>query len=92
MNGLIRRLFFNPNPCMDRRRSSTMTFLHGRIPRWKGVPLEDLIIYELHIGAFSPEGTFDGAVARIDSLLELGVTAIEIMPVAQFPGSSQLGV
>lgn len=52
---------------------------------WKGIPLRDLIIYELHIGTFTPEGTFEAAVARLDDLLELGITAIEIMPVAQFP-------
>ena len=46
----------------------------------------DLIVYELHIGTFSEEGTFDGAIAHLAELAELGVTAIEIMPVAEFPG------
>ncbi len=53
---------------------------------WRGVPIEDYILYELHIGAFTPEGTFDAAIRGLDRLRDLGVTAIEIMPVAQFPG------
>jgi maltooligosyltrehalose trehalohydrolase len=58
---------------------------------WFNLPLRQYIFYELHIGAFSPEGTFDGVAARLDSLKELGVTAIEIMPVAQFPGTRNWG-
>jgi maltooligosyltrehalose trehalohydrolase len=53
---------------------------------WVGVRPEDLIVYELHVGSFSPEGTFAGAAARLDSLASLGITAIELMPVADFPG------
>ena len=53
---------------------------------WRGAPLESLVVYELHVGTFSPEGTFDGAVARLDHLTDLGVGAIELMPVAEFPG------
>jgi maltooligosyltrehalose trehalohydrolase len=48
--------------------------------------LRDLVIYELHVGTFSAEGTFDGATAHLDELAELGVNAIEVMPVAEFPG------
>jgi maltooligosyltrehalose trehalohydrolase len=55
------------------------------------VPLADLVIYELHVGTFTPEGTFDAAIARFDSLAELGVTAIELMPVATFPGDRGWG-
>jgi maltooligosyltrehalose trehalohydrolase len=58
---------------------------------WHGVPLSHLIIYELHVGAFTPEGTFDAAAAHLDDLRTLGVTAIELMPVAQFPGSRNWG-
>jgi maltooligosyltrehalose trehalohydrolase len=47
---------------------------------------KDLVIYELHIGTFSEEGTFEGAIAHLAELAELGVTAIEVMPVAEFPG------
>ena len=53
---------------------------------WKGVRKSDLIIYELHLGAFTHEGTFRAAIERIPELVELGVTAVEIMPVAQSPG------
>ncbi|MCA9241314.1 MAG: malto-oligosyltrehalose trehalohydrolase [Planctomycetales bacterium] len=53
---------------------------------WRGVPLRDLILYELHIGAFTKEGTFDAAIARLPELVDLGVTAVEVMPVAQTPG------
>lgn len=59
---------------------------------WSGVSLEDYIIYELHIGTFTPEGTFESVIPRLDYLkYELGVTAIEIMPVAQFPGTRNWG-
>src|SRR5207342_1743095 len=53
---------------------------------WAGIPLKDFIIYELHIGTFTPEGTFESAIARLPYLRDLGITAIEIMPVAEFPG------
>ncbi len=49
-------------------------------------PLADAIIYELHVGTFTPRGTFDSAIARLDHLAELGITHIELMPVAQFAG------
>lgn len=58
---------------------------------WKNRPLEDYLIYELHTGTFSPEGTFRGIEERLDYLVDLGVTAIEIMPVAQFPGARNWG-
>jgi maltooligosyltrehalose trehalohydrolase len=53
---------------------------------WSGVPLEDMIIYELHVGTFTPEGTFEAIIARLQDLKALGVNAVELMPVAQFPG------
>jgi maltooligosyltrehalose trehalohydrolase len=58
---------------------------------WDGVALDDLAIYELHVGAFSEEGTFDAVVPRLAGLRELGVTAIELMPVATFPGNRGWG-
>jgi maltooligosyltrehalose trehalohydrolase len=58
---------------------------------WRGLPLAGLVLYELHVGTFSPEGTFDGVVPHLDELVELGVTAVEIMPVSQFPGSRNWG-
>jgi maltooligosyltrehalose trehalohydrolase len=54
-------------------------------------PMRDLVIYELHIGTFTPEGTFDAATAHLPALAQLGVTAIEIMPVAEFPGAHGWG-
>ena len=53
---------------------------------WTGRALEETILYELHIGTFTPEGTFASAAERLTDLRELGVTAIELMPVADFPG------
>jgi len=58
---------------------------------WSGIALEDCIFYELHVGTFTPEGTFEAAIARLDYLIELGITAIELMPVAQFPGERNWG-
>ena len=58
---------------------------------WSGVPLDDLVLYELHVGTFSEAGTFDGVVPRLRALRELGVTAIELMPVATFPGERGWG-
>lgn len=59
--------------------------------QWRGVPREQLAIYELHVGTFTPEGTFDAVVPRLGQIRELGVTAIELMPLAQFPGSRNWG-
>ncbi|HUD76426.1 MAG TPA: malto-oligosyltrehalose trehalohydrolase [Streptosporangiaceae bacterium] len=53
---------------------------------WRGVPLPGAVLYELHVGTFTPVGTFDAACARLDYLRDLGVDIVEIMPVAAFPG------
>jgi maltooligosyltrehalose trehalohydrolase len=53
---------------------------------WSGVPLDDLVVYELHVGTFTDAGTFAAAAARLPMLRELGVTAVEVMPIATFPG------
>ncbi|MFT4160684.1 malto-oligosyltrehalose trehalohydrolase [Shinella sp.] len=53
---------------------------------WKGRPWEEAVLYELHIGTFTPEGTFRAAIERLPHLAHLGITAIEIMPVAHFAG------
>ncbi len=58
---------------------------------WRAPALRDYIIYEVHIGAFTPEGTFNAAIRELDRLQELGITAIELMPVAQFPGTRNWG-
>jgi maltooligosyltrehalose trehalohydrolase len=58
---------------------------------WQGVAKKSLVIYELHVGTFTQEGTFRAAVSKLDELHDLGVTAIEIMPVADFPGNHNWG-
>lgn len=58
---------------------------------WKGLPMSDLIIYELHTGTFTETGDFAGIIGQLDYLQELGITAIELMPVAQFPGTRNWG-
>ena len=58
---------------------------------WQGVRLDELVVYELHVGTFSPRGTFDGLLERLAYLRDLGVTAIESMPVADFPGARNWG-
>jgi len=58
---------------------------------WRGLPLRDYILYELHTGTFTPQGTFDGVIERLDYLKQLGITALEIMPVAAFPGRCNWG-
>ena len=60
-------------------------------PYWPGRALGDMILYELHVGTFSAEGTFDGAIAHLPDLVRLGVNAIELMPVNQFPGTHGWG-
>lgn len=59
--------------------------------RWPGRALEGAVLYELHIGTFSAEGTFDGAIAHLDHLVELGVDAVELLPVATFSGDRGWG-
>jgi len=63
----------------------------SRNRHWPGLPLEAYILYELHIGTFTPEGTFEAVIPRLDALKDLGITAIELMPVAQFPGRRNWG-
>jgi malto-oligosyltrehalose trehalohydrolase len=58
---------------------------------WQGRPLAEAVIYELHVGAFTEAGTFSAAIERLDHLVALGVTAIELMPVADFPGRRNWG-
>jgi maltooligosyltrehalose trehalohydrolase len=62
-----------------------------RQPTRLGLDLDELVVYELHVGTFSEEGTFDGVIPHLAALRELGVTAIELMPVATFPGDRGWG-
>ncbi len=59
--------------------------------RWAGRPWTEAVVYELHVGAFTPEGTFRAAIDRLEHLVALGITAIELMPVADFPGRCNWG-
>jgi maltooligosyltrehalose trehalohydrolase len=58
---------------------------------WAGLPLKDFITYELHIGTFTPEGTFEAAIAKLPYLRDVGITAVELMPVVEFPGNRNWG-
>jgi maltooligosyltrehalose trehalohydrolase len=58
---------------------------------WRGLDLRDYIIYELHVGTFTPAGTFDGVIERLGYLKQLGISVIELMPVAAFPGRRNWG-
>ena len=58
---------------------------------WQGLRLKDMVLYELHVGVFTPEGTFKAILSRVKELAEVGVNAIELMPIAQFPGERNWG-
>ncbi|WP_205573200.1 malto-oligosyltrehalose trehalohydrolase [Flavisolibacter nicotianae] len=58
---------------------------------WQGLPMEDLVLYEVHVGTFTTEGTFEAMIPRLDELKALGINALELMPVAQFPGCRNWG-
>jgi maltooligosyltrehalose trehalohydrolase len=58
---------------------------------WKGIGLSDYILYEMHTGTFTPPGTFAGAISKLRHLKDLGITAVEVMPVGQFPGARNWG-
>ncbi|GGU46872.1 malto-oligosyltrehalose trehalohydrolase [Streptomyces albospinus] len=67
---------------------------HGRFAwrhPWPGRPLPGAVLYELHIGTFTPEGTFDAAAARLGHLADLGITHVSLMPVCPFPGTHGWG-
>jgi maltooligosyltrehalose trehalohydrolase len=88
-----------PDPCSlwqpDGIRGASAVVLPSLFPwsdrNWQGVHRQDLVFYELHVGAFSREGTFDGVIPRLPELHDLGITAIELMPIGQFPGGRNWG-
>ena len=59
--------------------------------RWRGAPVQGAVIYELHVGTFTAAGTLDAAIGRLNHLVELGVTVVELMPLAAFPGEHGWG-
>jgi maltooligosyltrehalose trehalohydrolase len=81
-----------PDPCSrsqpdgGRGGSRVVDTAALRPPAFAGPALDELVVYELHVGTFSDAGTFDGALPHLARLAELGVTAIELMPVGTFPG------
>lgn len=70
---------------MDPANSSTPWAYVWRAS-WRGRRWEEIVLYELHVGAFTPEGAFRAAIDKLDHLVRLGVTAIELMPIGDFPG------
>ncbi len=68
---------------------------HGGFPwtddAWRGMHLPSAVLYELHVGTFTPEGTFDAAITRLDHLVDLGITAVALLPVAEFAGARGWG-
>ena len=78
-----------PDPCSrwqpDGLRGASRVW-RRRAGRGPGIDLREAVLYELHVGTFSREGTFDGAIPHLAALADLGVTAVEVMPVAEFPG------
>ena len=58
---------------------------------WTGREWEETIFYEVHVGTFTPQGSFAGVIEKLDYLVELGITALELMPVADFPGTRNWG-
>ena len=76
---------FGPSQVVD------MTAFQWDNAAWKGRPWPETVLYELHVGTFTPEGTYDGVRTRLNYLQQLGVTAIELMPLADFPGRRNWG-
>ena len=75
-----------------RARSSIPAPIDWTDTGWRGRAWEEMVIYELHLGTFSESGDFAGAIAQLDHLVALGVTAVELMPIAAVPGAAQLGL
>src|SRR4051812_9828515 len=67
-------------------RGPSRVFDARPVTPFEAAPLAELVLYELHVGTFTPEGTFDSAIAKLPGLAAIGVNAIELMPVAEFPG------
>jgi maltooligosyltrehalose trehalohydrolase len=83
--------FFQPEGVHGPSEVVSHDAFHWQDEGWNCPPLGELVLYELHVGTFTPEGTFGAIIPRIDALLEVGINAIELMPVAQFPGSRNWG-
>jgi maltooligosyltrehalose trehalohydrolase len=82
---------FQPDGVHGASQAIDVTDFNWGDTQWKNPGLNDYVIYELHTGTFTPDGTFKGIESKLQYLKELGITAIEIMPVAQFPGGRNWG-
>src|SRR5205814_244093 len=85
-----------PDPCSRSqpgglRGPSRVAETRFEIAPGPGLALDDFVVYELHVGTFTGEGTFDAAIPHLAPLRELGITAVELMPVATFPGERGWG-
>ena len=80
-----------PFGCMGFSRTYDHSAFRWTDHGWRGGPLQGSVIYEMHIGTFTPEGTFDAAIERLGHLAALGVDIVELMPVAAFPGQRGWG-
>ncbi|HEY9025244.1 MAG TPA: alpha-amylase family glycosyl hydrolase, partial [Burkholderiaceae bacterium] len=82
---------FNPEDVHGRSEVMDPLSYPWRCEDWRGRPWEGAVVYELHVGTFTPEGTFAAAAARLGELQALGITVVELMPVADFPGTRNWG-
>jgi maltooligosyltrehalose trehalohydrolase len=85
------RSAWQPNGVHGRSRVYDHKAFEWHDARWQAPPLASAILYEMHVGTFTAEGTFDSAIERLDYLFELGVTHIELMPVAAYAGDRGWG-
>ncbi|HEX3034753.1 MAG TPA: malto-oligosyltrehalose trehalohydrolase [Thermodesulfobacteriota bacterium] len=83
--------YFQPSGVHEHSQVVDHNSFEWKDETWRGMHLSRLIIYELHVGTFTPEGTFESVIPRLDELRDSGVNAIEIMPIAQFPGERNWG-
>ena len=83
--------FFQPNGVHDYSAVVDHALFNWTDHEWRGLPIEELIFYELHVGTFTEEGTFEAMIGRLDDLRETGINAIELMPICQFPGDRNWG-
>nr|WP_261322286.1 malto-oligosyltrehalose trehalohydrolase [Rhizobium leguminosarum] len=82
---------FQPQDAHGPSEVVDLSFYRWKTSDWTGRPWEEMVIYEMHIGCFTPEGTFKAAIERLDHLRGLGVTALQIMPLSEFPGRYSWG-
>ena len=87
----IRPRTISRRTCSGRARSSITIASSGGPTQWRGRPWQDAAILEIHVGAFTPGGTFRSAIEKLDHVADAGITAIELMPIADFAGRRNWG-